>query len=86
MVERYLVGWTTADVEALLGRIAELAAHFTAHGVRYVRSVVVAGDETCLCLFEGAGAEPIRLANEAAGLPTHRVVPAVLTCVGEERP
>jgi hypothetical protein len=86
VVERYLAGWTAAEIDGLLARLNELAPHFESYGVRYVRSVVVPGDELCLCLFDGHGAETVAAANESVGLPTHRVVTAVLTPDHEELP
>jgi hypothetical protein len=86
VVERYLAGWTAGEVDGLLARLNELTAHFASYGIRYVHSVVVPGDEVCLCLFDGPRAEPIAAANESAGLPTHRVVAAVLTPDHEEQP
>jgi hypothetical protein len=84
VVERYLAGWTAEEIDTLLARLNELTAHFESYGVRYVRSVVVPGDEVCLWLFDGPRAEPIANANESAGLPTHRVVAVVLTPDHEE--
>lgn len=86
MVERYLAGWTGDEIDDLLVRLNQLTSHFATYGVTYVRSVVVPGDEVCLCVFDGPRAEPIVAANESARLPTHRVVPAMSTPDHEERP
>lgn len=79
IVERYLAGWSPGEVSDLVDRVADQADAFRARGVRHLRSIVLAADETCLCLFEGADAETVRLANESSALPVHRVVPATLT-------
>jgi Nickel responsive protein SCO4226-like len=37
--------------------------------VRFVRSVFIPEDETCLCVYEAASAEDVREAARHAGLP-----------------
>ena len=76
VVERYLSGWQRAEVDGLLQRIEAAGPALAAHGVRYVRSVVIEVDETCLCVFEGPDPDTVLLANHEAGLPVDRVVPA----------
>lgn len=78
VVERYLVGWTPDEVHTLLSRVAASAEAMAKDGVRHLRSVVIPGDETCLCVFEGPDAETVRRANTVAGLPSDRVVPGEL--------
>jgi hypothetical protein len=72
VVERYLVGWSVGEMRELLSSVVERAPSFAAHGVRHLRSVVIAGDETCLCVFEGPDAAGVALAN--TGLPYDRIV------------
>ena len=84
VVERYLAGWDPREVDALVELVAQHADEFRARGVHYLRSIVLAADETCLCLFEGSDAETIRCANQDASLPVHRVVPATMTVEVEE--
>jgi hypothetical protein len=77
VVERNLVGWTGEEIDELERRCDGAAPEFTKRGVRYVDSIVIRDDETCLSLFEGPDAETVRVANQACGLPTGRVLPAV---------
>ena len=45
--------------------------------VRYLRSILIPGDETCLHLVEADSAEHVREAFERAGLAADRIVEAV---------
>ena len=54
---------------------AELARLGTA--VRYVRSILIPGDETCLHLVEADSAEHVAEAFEQAGLTADRIVEAI---------
>ena len=49
----------------------------TATAVRYLRSIVIPGDETCLHLVEADSAEEVAEAFERAGLQADRIVEAV---------
>jgi hypothetical protein len=77
VVERYLAGWTGEQIGELERRCDDSNAEFAERGVRHVESIVIPGDETCLSLFDGPDAETVRDANQACGLPTGRVLPAV---------
>jgi uncharacterized protein with GYD domain len=77
VVERNLVGWTAEEIDELEHRCDESSSVFADRGVRFVESIVIPGDETCLSLFEGPDAETVRVVNQACGLPTGRVLPAV---------
>jgi hypothetical protein len=46
-------------------------------GVRYVRSILIPGDETCLHLVEADSAEDVAETFEQAGLVADRIVEAV---------
>lgn len=81
MVERYLVGWSEAEVQALVRRTGELAGVFETAGVRHVGSVYIPVDETCLCLFEAADAARVSAVNERCALPFGRVVAGELMAV-----
>ena len=59
VVERHLVGWTTAEVDQLLRRIEAATARFAAAGVRHLGSLVLPTDEICLGVFEGPDAPPL---------------------------
>lgn len=73
LVERYLVGWSAAEFRALATHLDSSVELLAEHGVRYVRSIILADDETCLCMFVGPDEQSIRSANVAAGLPLDRV-------------
>jgi hypothetical protein len=45
--------------------------------VRYLRSILIPGDETCLHLVEADSAEQVAAAFAQAGLTTDRIVEAV---------
>jgi hypothetical protein len=45
--------------------------------VRFIRAILVPGDETCLFLFDAASAEGVRMLAARAALPFERVVEAV---------
>jgi hypothetical protein len=81
----YLVElYTVADPDsAALARLGEGTA------VRYLRSILIPGDETCLYLVEADSAEHVSEAFGQAGLTADRIVEAVdlqaPTTVGNER-
>jgi hypothetical protein len=54
--------------------VVDGAEALSEHGVRHVHSVVIAADETCLCLFEAPDADRVRRANVDLGVPLDRVV------------
>jgi hypothetical protein len=83
VVERYLTGWTGAEVAALLDRLDALAPEFLARAVTYVTSIVLDSDETCLSLFQGLDADQVRHVNLQHNLPTDRVVTATLAAAHE---
>lgn len=69
----YLVElYTTTDPDSgALARLGEGTA------VRYLRSILIPGDETCLHLVEADSAEGVADAFEQAGLAADRIVEAV---------
>jgi hypothetical protein len=69
----YLVElYTAADPDsAALARLGE------GTDVRYLRSILIPGDETCLHLIEADSAELVAEAFEQAGLAADRIVEAV---------
>ena len=69
----YLVElYTVADADsAVLARLGDGKA------VRYLRSILIPGDETCLHLVEADCAEHVAEAFEQAGLEADRIVEAV---------
>jgi len=70
LVELYC---TSADRDsgAALARLSEGST------VRYLRSILIPGDETCLHLVEAESAEQVAEACEQAGLEADRIVEAV---------
>jgi hypothetical protein len=78
VVERYLAGWTAEAMFELVRRVERAGESLREDGVHHVQSVVMPGDETCLCVFHGPDADIVRRANEFAGLPVDRVVPGEL--------
>ena len=69
----YLVElYTVADPDlAALARLGDETA------VRYLRSILIPGDETCLHLVEADSPERVAEAFERAGLEADRIVEAV---------
>ena len=81
----YLVElYTVADPD-----LAALARLGDGTGVRYLRSILIPGDETCLHLVEAGSAENVAEAFEQAGLSADRIVEAAdlhaRTTVGNQR-
>jgi hypothetical protein len=68
LVELYTVA---GPDPAVLGRLGDGTA------VRYLRSILIPGDETCLHLVEADSAELVAEAFEQAGLAADRIVEAV---------
>ena len=68
LVELYTV---TDPDSAVLARLGDGTA------VRYLRSILIPGDETCLHLVEADSAEHVAEAFEQAGLAADRIVEAV---------
>ncbi len=79
LVEQYRPGLA---VDALLGTardVRESASRLEQEGkaVRFLRSTVVPGDESLLCLLEAASEELVREAYETAGIAFDRISPVV---------
>jgi muconolactone delta-isomerase len=65
-----------SEIEAR-ARLASVELQREGMPVRYVRSILIPGDETCLHLFQGPSAEAVREVSERAGLSAQRIVEAV---------
>ena len=76
VVERYLAGWDRREIDDLVLQVQGGRELFNSFGVCHLRSIAIADDETCLCVFSGPDAETVRAANAAADLPVHRIVAA----------
>jgi uncharacterized protein DUF4242 len=72
-VPEYLVElYSAADPDSVA-----LAALGDDAGVRYLRSIVIPGDETCLHLVAADSVEQVARAFERAGLQADRIVEAI---------
>ena len=79
MVERSLGGISMDDLggaqKAAIDKCQQLSADGTP--VRYIRTTFAPEDGRCMCLFEAASSDDVKRANDEAGLPYDRVVPAM---------
>ena len=79
MVERSLGGISMDDLggaqKAAIEKCEELSASGTP--VRYIRTTFAPEDGRCMCLFEAGSSADVERANDEAGLPYDRVVPAM---------
>ena len=79
LVETYVPGTQAQDARAA-GRRARAAAQEVSRrgaSVRYVRTTLVPGDETCFHLFEAASHDAVAEVCRLAGIDSPRIVPAV---------
>jgi hypothetical protein len=79
MVERYLPGVGEEELYTAIGRLNAAVAQLRAKGiaVRYLGSTFAPEDQYCFCLFTGPSPAAVQEANERAGFPFARIVPAV---------
>lgn len=80
VVERYLPGLSRTDLLPGLSKLEPAIEELGGEGlvVRYLGSTIVLGDEACFCQFDGPSETAVAEANRRAGLPFHRIVPALL--------
>ncbi len=78
VVERYVAGPPEGRLAAMSGQLRKAAAELAADGieVRYLQSILLNGEESCLCLFEARSEAEVRMVNERAGLAYLRIVAA----------
>jgi Protein of unknown function (DUF4242) len=81
-VSKYLVevyAPAPAELEEVEERVRRAAAESASGRLRprYLRSILVPGDEMCFHLFEASSAEAVREAAQLAGLAYARIVEAV---------
>lgn len=79
LVEIYVPGTQAHDAHAA-GRRARVAAQKLSRqgvSVRYVRTTLLPGDETCFHVFEAVSHDAVAEVCRLAGLETPRIVPAV---------
>jgi hypothetical protein len=76
IIECYLARYPAAMAEALARaqRAAELA-----HGISYLRTTYIPGDETCLHLFEAPSSQVLGEAARRAAIGSLRIVEAIET-------
>jgi hypothetical protein len=77
LAECLLPGLTLSRAEELAQRVSAELLGRPHHGVCFLGSLLMPGDEVLLCLFSGT-AEDVRVVSERAGLPFERI----LVCVG----
>ena len=71
LVERYVPGRDRAWIEAAVARLRRQRRRAAHLGSTYVPA-----DDSCFCRFEAESANDVRDANEIAGVPFARIVPA----------
>ncbi len=79
MVERDLKGIAMDDLAAAQKAAISKAEEMRNEGaeVRYIRTTFAPEDGRCMCLFEGGSEAEVKRLNDEAGLPYHRIVPAM---------
>jgi hypothetical protein len=77
--ELYMPGVTPEQLLDTARRAKAASAEMTAEGTRltYLSATPLSGDDTCYCLFQGTSEQAVRQANDRAGIPYERVIPAV---------
>jgi hypothetical protein len=78
MVERYVAGPPDERLAGISSRLRKAATELDADGieVRYLQSILLNDEESCLCLFEAPSEAEVRMINERAGLAYLRIVAA----------
>jgi uncharacterized protein YbjT (DUF2867 family) len=76
LVEQYLPGVTTRQLDETSARLAAAARDLAAHGVRvrYISSTFIPDEESCFCKFEAPDADDVRRTCEQAGVRFARIV------------
>ena len=79
VVELYMTAVGSDGLAVAAGRARLAAEQLTREGmpVRYVRSILIPGDETCFLVFEGPSAQAVGEASRRAALDYDRIVEAV---------
>jgi len=79
MVERDLKGIAMEDLAGAQKAAIAKAEQMRKEGadVRYIRTTFAPDDGRCMCLFEASSKDDVTRLNEDAGLPYHRIVPAM---------
>ena len=79
LVETYIPATQAHDARVAGRRARAAARELTREGVsvRYIRTTLLPGDETCFHVFEAVSHEAVAEACRLAGLEKPRIVPAV---------
>jgi hypothetical protein len=79
VVERYLPGVSTEEIEQSLQRLTAVTRQMRDEGtaVRFQSSTIVPEDEACFCQFESPSEAAVAEANSRAGIAFDRIVPAI---------
>ncbi len=88
LVERYWPGVTEPELRNAVAKIGLALSEMARRGVpvRYLRSTLVPGEESVLCLFEGSSADDVAEANRRAGVRFDRVSPVIDVSTRGETP
>jgi hypothetical protein len=73
----YWPGVTETDIDQVADRAAPIASEPDREGVVYLGSLLFAGDDLVLCLFEGPSRTAVMQASENAGIPCKRLMGSV---------
>ena len=79
LVETYVPATQAQDPRSAGQRARAAARQLSREGarVRYLRTTLLPGDETCFHLFEAASEETVAEACRRAGIGSARIVPAI---------
>lgn len=80
LAESYIPGLRQSEFRALAERLTEATAAMRAEGhhIRWLRSLAILEDETCLCIFWSDNVATVEKANRRAEVEYERIVPAIV--------
>lgn len=80
LVERYIPRLQSTDIADLTRRLAAASDELQAkgHRVRWLHSLALPDDETCLCIFSAHTRADVEEANRRAGAAYERIVETLL--------
>lgn len=84
LVERYVASPAEEKLAGISSRLRKAASELAVEGIdlHYLQSIVLDGEESCMCLFEAPSEAEVRMVNERAGLAYLRIV-AVTAASGD---
>lgn len=79
MVERDLKGISMEALDGAQKAAISKATEMSAAGteIKYLRSTFAPEDGRCMCLFDANSDTDVKRLNDDAGLPYHKIVPAL---------